>query len=81
MKKRVLLVDDEPRVRASLKAVLEPSYEILEAADAGDGLQLFKRIQEEVQENLFNLLTIEREEREVRCQDSTQTNAPLRCSS
>ncbi len=43
MKKRVLLVDDEPRVRASLKAVLEPSYEILEAADAAEGLQLFKR--------------------------------------
>ena len=43
MKKRVLLVDDEPRVRASLKAVLEPSYEIIEAADAADGLQLFKR--------------------------------------
>ena len=34
MKKRVLLVDDEPRVRASLRTVLEPTYEILEAADA-----------------------------------------------
>ena len=43
MKKRVLLVDDEPRVRASLKAVLESSYEIIEAADAADGIQLFKR--------------------------------------
>ncbi|HEX2055286.1 MAG TPA: sigma-54 dependent transcriptional regulator [Nitrospiraceae bacterium] len=43
MKKRVLLVDDEPRVRASLKSVLEPIYEILEAADAQEGLDLFKR--------------------------------------
>jgi DNA-binding NtrC family response regulator len=43
MKKRVLLIDDEPRVRASLKTVLEPVYEILEAADAADGLQIFKR--------------------------------------
>ncbi len=43
MKKRVLLVDDEPRVRASLKTVLEPTYEILEAADAAEGLQIFKR--------------------------------------
>lgn len=43
MKKRVLLIDDEPRVRASLKTVLEPTYEILEAADAAEGLQIFKR--------------------------------------
>ncbi|MGD9727446.1 MAG: sigma-54-dependent transcriptional regulator [Nitrospiraceae bacterium] len=43
MKKRVLLVDDEPRVRASLKLVLEPVYDILEAADAQEGLELFKR--------------------------------------
>lgn len=43
MKKRVLLVDDEPRVRASLKLVLEPVYDVLEAADAQEGLDLFKR--------------------------------------
>ncbi|GMV50095.1 sigma-54-dependent Fis family transcriptional regulator [Nitrospirales bacterium NOB] len=43
MKKRVLLVDDEPRVRASLKTVLEPTYDILEAADAAEGLQVFKK--------------------------------------
>ena len=42
MKKRVLLVDDEPRVRASLRTVLEPTYEILEAADAAGGLKSFK---------------------------------------
>ncbi len=42
MKKRVLLVDDEPRVRASLKTVLEPTYDILEAADAAEGLKSFK---------------------------------------
>ena len=43
MKKRVLLVDDEPRVRASLKMVLEPAYDILEAADAQQGIEAFKR--------------------------------------
>ncbi|WP_447598513.1 sigma-54-dependent transcriptional regulator [Nitrospira sp. Nam80] len=43
MKKRVLLVDDEPRVRASLKLVLEPVYDVLEAADAQEGLEFFKR--------------------------------------
>ena len=43
MKKRVLLVDDEPRVRASLRTVLEPTYEILEAADAAEGLKSFKQ--------------------------------------
>ena len=42
MKKRVLLVDDEPRVRASLRTVLEPTYEVLEAADATEGLRIFK---------------------------------------
>ncbi|HAP38643.1 MAG TPA: DNA-binding response regulator [Nitrospira sp.] len=42
MKKRVLLVDDEPRVRASLKTVLEPTYEVFEAADAAEGLRMFK---------------------------------------
>jgi DNA-binding NtrC family response regulator len=43
MKKRVLLVDDEARVRASLRAVLEPLYDIAEASDAHEGLDLFKR--------------------------------------
>ena len=43
MKKRILLVDDEPRVRASLKLVLEPAYDVLEAADAQEGLDFFKR--------------------------------------
>ena len=43
MKKRVLLVDDEARVRASLKAVLEPAYEVIQAADAQEGLDLFHK--------------------------------------
>jgi len=43
MKKRVLLIDDEARVRASLKAVLEPTYETIQAADAKEGLELFRR--------------------------------------
>jgi DNA-binding NtrC family response regulator len=43
MKKRVLLIDDEARVRASLKAVLEPTYETIQAADAQKGLELFRK--------------------------------------
>lgn len=43
MKKRILLVDDEPRVRASLKMVLEPTYDISEAGDAQEGLDAFRR--------------------------------------
>ena len=43
MKKRVLLVDDEPRVRASLKMALEPSFEVIGAQDAQEGLEVFRR--------------------------------------
>ncbi|MEK7726135.1 MAG: sigma-54 dependent transcriptional regulator [Nitrospirota bacterium] len=43
MKKRVLLIDDEARVRSSLKMVLEPNYEILQAADAQEGLETFRK--------------------------------------
>lgn len=43
MKKRILVVDDEPRVRTSLKLVLEPTYDVLQAADAHEGLDLFKK--------------------------------------
>lgn len=43
MKKRVLLIDDEARVRTSLKMVLEPNYEILQAADAQEGLDAFRK--------------------------------------
>jgi len=43
MKKRVLLVDDEPGIRATLKAVLEPTYEVTCAADARSGLDLFRQ--------------------------------------
>jgi DNA-binding NtrC family response regulator len=43
MKRRILIVDDEPRVRTSLKMVLEPAYEVLQAADAQEGLDLFRR--------------------------------------
>src|SRR3977135_721375 len=43
MKKRVLLIDDEARVRASLKAVLEPTYETIQAADAQEGLALVRK--------------------------------------
>jgi DNA-binding NtrC family response regulator len=43
IKKRVLLIDDEARVRASLKAVLEPAYETIQAADAQEGLELFHK--------------------------------------
>jgi DNA-binding NtrC family response regulator len=43
MKKRVLLVDDESSVLASLKVVLEPTYEIVCAASAQEGLDLFRQ--------------------------------------
>ncbi|HSQ50010.1 MAG TPA: sigma-54 dependent transcriptional regulator [Nitrospiraceae bacterium] len=43
MKKRVLLIDDEARVRASLKMVLDPAYEVIQAADAKEGLELFRK--------------------------------------
>ncbi|MGQ0666306.1 MAG: sigma-54-dependent transcriptional regulator [Nitrospiraceae bacterium] len=42
-KKRVLLIDDEARVRTSLKMVLEPSYDILQAADAQEGIEVFRK--------------------------------------
>lgn len=42
-KKRVLLIDDEARVRTSLKMVLEPSYDILQAADAEEGIEVFRK--------------------------------------
>lgn len=42
-KKRILLIDDEARVRTSLKMVLEPLYETLQAADAQEGLALFRK--------------------------------------
>ena len=43
MKKRVLLVDDEPGIRATLKAVLEPIYEVSCASDARTGVDLFRQ--------------------------------------
>ena len=42
-KKRVLLIDDEARVRTSLKMVLEPTYDIYQAADAQEGLEVFRK--------------------------------------
>ncbi len=42
-KKRVLLIDDEARVRTSLKMVLEPFYDIFQAADAKEGLDVFRK--------------------------------------
>ncbi|MDR4468775.1 MAG: sigma-54 dependent transcriptional regulator [Nitrospira sp.] len=42
-KKRVLLIDDETRVRTSLKMVLDPLYEILQAGDGQEGLEVFRK--------------------------------------
>jgi len=42
MKKRILLVDDEAGIRASLKVVLEPAHETLSASTAQEGLDLFR---------------------------------------
>ncbi len=43
MKKRILLVDDEAGIRASLKVVLEPAYETFSASSAQEGLDQFRR--------------------------------------
>ena len=43
MRKRILLVDDEAGIRASLKVVLEPAYDTLSASTAQEGLDLFRR--------------------------------------
>ncbi len=43
VRKRVLLIDDDPRVRTSLKMVLEPLYDILQASDAPEGLDVFRK--------------------------------------
>ena len=43
MKQRVLLVDDEANVRSSLKAVLEPTYDVICASDANQALTRFRR--------------------------------------
>ena len=43
VRKRILLIDDDPRVRASLKMVLEPLYDIFQASDAHEGLDVFRK--------------------------------------
>lgn len=43
VRKRVLLIDDDSRVRASLKMVLEPFYDILQASDGHEGLDMFRK--------------------------------------
>src|SRR3989441_4034825 len=43
MKKRVLVVDDEPGIRASLKWPLDPVYEFLCATTAQEGLARFRQ--------------------------------------
>ncbi len=44
MKKKILVIDDEPLVRRSLKRVLETSaFEVFEAVDWKQGLQAWKQ--------------------------------------
>jgi DNA-binding NtrC family response regulator len=43
MKKRILVVDDELGVRASLQMTLEPAYEVVCASSAGEGLAQFRQ--------------------------------------
>jgi two-component system response regulator AtoC len=43
MKKRILLVDDEPGIRAALKMVLEPAFETIAVTSAREGLQALRR--------------------------------------
>jgi DNA-binding response OmpR family regulator len=41
MKKRILVVDDEQGIRASLQMTLEPAYEVMCASNAKEGLARF----------------------------------------
>ena len=43
MKKRILVVDDEPGIHASLQMTLEPVYEVLCASNAQEGLARFRQ--------------------------------------
>src|SRR5207247_11402658 len=43
MKKRILVVDDEPGIHASLQMTLEPVYEVLCASNAQDGLARYRQ--------------------------------------
>jgi len=43
LKKKVLVVDDEPLFRRSLKRVLEPEFEVSEAKDVVEGLEMWKK--------------------------------------
>ena len=43
MKQRILLVDDEAGIRASLKVTLEPIYDVVCASDANQALGRFRR--------------------------------------
>jgi len=43
MKKRILLVDDEAGVRASLKVVLEPTYQTIPAGSVREALDVFRQ--------------------------------------
>jgi DNA-binding NtrC family response regulator len=43
MKKRVLVVDDEPGIRASLQMTLEPAHEVVCASSAEEGLARFRQ--------------------------------------
>jgi len=44
-KKRLLVVDDEEKIRALMKACLEPEYEVLLAPDGPTGVQMAKALQ------------------------------------
>jgi DNA-binding NtrC family response regulator len=43
MTPRILLVDDEPGIRASLKMTLEPAYEVMAASSGTEGLALLHK--------------------------------------
>ena len=43
MKKRILVVDDEPAIVTSLKMTLEPTHEVLSAATAQEGVDRFRQ--------------------------------------
>lgn len=47
-KKTILLVEDDPLVRQSLRRALEDEYEVLTAGDGVQGLRRFDRFQDQI---------------------------------
>ncbi len=57
---RILIIDDEERVRRTLRRMLEPAgHDVVEAADGGEGVELYK--EDSVDLVLMDLIMPEKE--------------------